>query len=219
MSRLRMITGSVVCFSIAVFMGQALSQTSRARRPASRPDLERMRDMNPEEKFRYLRKRAEEQEAQAMKQALGVDEQQWKVIKPKLKKVQDCRDQAFVGIGLPFQSSFTSSAAPAPGQAGGQGFGSFSGGFQFQSGGAVVHSSSPWERFDRPPTEGEKICEELQLLLQDPEARPEEIMLKMDALRKARERARKQWAQAQQELRKVLSLRQEAALLMMGLFN
>jgi len=41
----------------------------------------------------------------------------------------------------------------------------------------------------------------------------------MDALRKARERARKQWAQAQQELRKVLSLRQEATLLMMGLFN
>lgn len=222
MSIRRMILGSVVCFSIAVFVGQTLSQTSRPRRPASRPDFERLRDMNPEEKFMYLRKRAEEQEAQAMKQALGVDEQQWKVIEPKLKKVRDCRDQAFVGIGLPFQSSFTSSVGPAPGQGGGQGFSGFSGGFQFQSGGGgggAVHSSSPGERFDRPPTEGEKICEELQLLLQDPEAGPEQIMQKMDALRKARENARKQWAQAQQELRKVLSLRQEATLLMMGLFN
>jgi len=143
------------------------------------------------------------------------------VIEPKLKKVRACRDQAFVGIGLPFQSSFTtSSIAPAPGQTGGQSFGGgFAGGFQFQGGGGqgmVVSSSSPWGDFDRQPTEGERICEELQLLLQVPDARPDDIRQKLDALRKAREKARKQLVKAQQELRKVLTFRQEATLVLMG---
>jgi len=138
--------------------------------------------------------------------------------------VRTCRDQAFVGIGLPFQSSFTSSVVPSPGGAGGQSFGGggFAGGFQFQAGGGsgtTVHSSSPWQDFGRQPTEGERICEELQLLLQVPEDRPDEIRQKLDALRRAREKARKQLVKAQQELRKVLTFRQQARLVLMGLLD
>jgi len=181
-----------------------------------------MRRMSPEEKVRYFQRMAEEQEAEAMKQALGVDERQWKTIEPKLKKVRTYRDQAFVSIGSPFQgTSFVSTVAPSPGQAGGQAFGGgfASGGFQFQTSdgqGTVVSSSSPWGDFDRQPTEGERICEELQLLLQVPDAGPEEIRQKLDALRKAREKARKRLVKAQQELRKILTFRQEATLVLMG---
>jgi flagellar biosynthesis chaperone FliJ len=192
------------------------------------PDFERMRGMSPEEKTRYFqqlledqRKAAEEQEAIAMQQALGADERQWKTIEPKLRKVKSYREQAFIGTRPPFQSNF-SSFSTGPG--GGQSFGgSFGGGFQFQTGGSMqgpaVNNSVPWENVDRPLTDGERICEELQRLLQDPAAEPGEITRKLDALRDARERARKQWTRAQQELRKVLDLRQKATLVMMGLLN
>lgn len=230
MSTRRMIFGLAVCLLLGVFGQRLLSQGMRPGRLPARPDFERMRRMSPEEKVRYFhrmaeeqRRMAEEQEAEAMKQALEVDERQWKAIEPKLKKVRACRAQAFVGIGLPFQSSFTSSVVPLPGGAGGQSFGGgFAGGFQFQAGGGqgtVAHSSSPWQDFGRQPTEGERICEELQLLLQVPGAGPDEIRLKLDALRKAREKARKQLVKAQQELRKVLTFRQQARLVLMGLLD
>ena len=230
MAKRRIIIGLAVCLLLGVFGQRLLSQGMRRGRLPARPDFERMRRMGPEEKVRYFRRMAEEQrrmaeeqEAEAMKQALEVDERQWKVIEPKLKKVRACRDQAFVGIGLPFQSSFTSSVVPSPGGAGGQSFGGgFSGGFQFQAGGGggtVVHSSSPWQDFGRQPTEGERICEELQLLLQVPGAGPDEIRQKLDALRKAREKAGKQLVKAQQELRKVLTFRQQARLVLMGLLD
>jgi len=232
MSTRRMIFGLAACLLLGVFGQRLLSQSMRPGGLPARPDFERMRRMSPEEKVMYFRRMAEEQrrmaeeqEAEAMKQALGVDESQWKVIEPKLKKVRACRDQAFVGIGLPFQSSFTSSVVPSPGGAGGQSFGGggFAGGFQFQAGGSVqgtgFHSSPPWQNFDRQPTEGERICEELQQLLQVPGAGPDEIKLKLDALRKAREKARKQLVHAQQELRKVLTFRQQARLVLMGLLD
>ena len=230
MSTRRMIFGLAGCLLLGVFGQRLLSQGMRPGGIPARPDFERMRRMSPEEKVRYFqrmaeeqRRMAEEQETEAMKQALEVDERQWKVIEPKLKKVRTCRDQAFVGIGLPFQSSFTSSVVPSPGGAGGQSFGGgFAGGFQFQAGGRggmTVHSSSPWGDFGRQPTEGERICEELQLLLQVPGAGPDEIRQKLDALRKAREKARKQLVKAQQELRKVLTFRQQARLVLMGLLD
>ena len=224
MSTRKTILGFLVCFSIVVFVGQSLSQP-----PAGRPDFERMRSMSPEEKVRYFRRMAEkqrrmaeEQEAQAMKEALEADEQQWKVIEPKLRKVKACREQAFVGIGLPFQSSFTSSFTPAPGQTGGQNFGGWAGGFQYQTSsgqGAFAHSSSPWKDSGRPPTEGERICDELFDLLQDRNSQPEEIRPKMDALRQARVKAGRQLAKAQQELREVLTFRQQARLVLMGLLD
>ena len=223
MAKRRIIIGLAVCLLLGVFGQRLLSQGMRPGRLPARPDFERMRRMSPEEKVRYFRRMAEEQEAEAMKQALEVDERQWKVIEPKLKKVRACRDQAFVGIGLPFQSSFTSSVVPSLGGAGGQSFGGgFSGGFQFQAGGGggtVVNRSSPWQDFGRQPTEGERICEELQLLLQVPGAGPDKIRQKLDSLRRAREKARKQLVKAQQELRKVLTFRQQARLVLMGLLD
>jgi hypothetical protein len=195
------------------------------------PDFERMNAMSPEEKMRYFqelaeeqRKAMEEQEALAMQQALGADDQQWKVIEPKLKKVRNYKDQAAIRIGLPFQSSSFTSSFTSPPEQDSQAFGGFAGGgFQFQAGGSAqgmtTHSSSPWENLNRPMTDVERICEELQRLLEDPGARSDQIMLKLDSLRKAREKAKKQLVKAQQELREVLNFRQQVRLVLMGLLD
>jgi len=195
-----------------------------------RPDFERMRNMSPEEKMKYMqelaeeqRKVMEEQEALAMQQTLGVDDKQWKVIAPKLKKVKHYREQAFIGTKPPFQSSFTSFGTGPGGPQGGGGFAGGGASFQFQAGGSMAAMGpggmAPMGDPDRPLTDGERIIEELQWLLHDLEPNPADVRQKMNDLRKARKKAAQQWVRAQDELRKVLDLRQEATLMMMGLLN
>ena len=202
-------------------------------RPSGMPgrsDFERMSNMTPEEKIKYMqelaeeqRKAMEEQEALAMQQTLGVDEQQWKIIAPKLKRVKHYREQAFIGTKPPFQSSFSSFGTGPGGPQGGGGFAGGGASFQFQAGGSMSGmgggSMTPMGDPDRPLTDGERIIEELQWLLHDLEPNPTDVRQKMNELRKAREKAFQQWVRAQEDLRKVLNLRQEATLMMMGLLN
>ena len=243
MSTRKISLGLVICLLLGVFTQQLLSQqrTQRTRprmsmgmRPPDmpRPDFERMHDMSPEEKMRYFqeiaeqqRRMIEQQQDQAMQQALGADEQQWRRIKPRLNKVKAYREQAFVGIGLPFQSSFTSSTFPGQGQ-GAVGFG---GGFQFQAGGfgqaggssqgTGFKSFSSSQNSGVSQTEGERISQELDILLQTPGAGQAEINQKLAELRQARTRARMQLVKAQQELREVLNFHQQARLVLMGLLD
>jgi hypothetical protein len=97
-------------------------------------------------------------------------------------------------------------------------------------GGSNTRGSEPqsWEehgwRWSRPSsrkklselTEGEKIAEELLDLLEDDNSESEKIKQKMDALRKIREDANMQLVKARQELREVVTPRQEATLVLMG---
>jgi hypothetical protein len=225
MTRRKMVFALVVCFLVAVFWRPLLSQTGQPDRTPGRREFERMRDMNPQERIERLMREAKEREAQAMKQALGADEQQWKVVEPKLEKVRTYRDEAFGGVGLPFASGgFTTQFGSPSGQAGGGSFGGFAGGgFQFQGGGgpegATAQSFSTWRPLGREPTQVDRICGELQMLLQDSNAGPEAIMQKLDALRHAQAQARQRWAQAQQDLREALNLHQQATLMMMGLLE
>jgi hypothetical protein len=64
-----------------------------------------------------------------------------------------------------------------------------------------------------------KCTEELRTLLDNKDAKPDEIKAKLTALREAREKAKVELAKAQQELRQGLSLRQEAQLVLMGWLN
>jgi len=245
MSTRKVILGLVVCLLLGVFARQLLSQGTRSsgfsgrsgsvqsrnmrpRRMPGQPDFERLREMSPEEKMKYFqqlaeeqRKAAEEQEAIAMRQALGADEEQWKVIEPRLKKVKHYREQAFIGTGPPFQNNF-SSFSTGPG--GAQGFSSgFAGSFQFQAGGSkpggTFQNVPGRQDFDGPVSDGEILCEEIQRLLDDPQATPEQVRQKLDALRIARDKARRQWIAAQQQLRDVLDYRQQARLVLMGLLD
>ena len=240
MSTRKISLGLAICLLLGIFSQQLLSQqrTQRMRprmsmgmRPPEipRPDFESMRDMSPEEKMRYFQEIAEQQrriieqqEDLAMQQALGADEQQWRRIEPRLKKVKAYREQAFVGIGLPFQSSFTSTTIPGQGQGFGGGFAG--GGFQFQAGGfggpgTGFKSFSSSQNSGVSQTEGERISQELDMLLQTPGANQAEINQKLAELRQARANARIQLAKAQQELRSVLNFNQQARLVLMGLLD
>jgi hypothetical protein len=246
MSTRKIIFGLVACLSLGMFAQQLLSQDAmsggfsggsgqmqsrnvRPPRMPGQPDFERLRGMSHEEKMRYFqqlaeeqRKAAEEQEAIAMQQALGVDDEQWKVIEPRLKKVKHYREQAFIGTKPPFQSNFSSFSS---GPGGAQGFSTgFAGGFQFQAGGAggpggTLQSFPTRQISDGPMSDGEILCEEIQRLLDDPQATPEQVKPKLDALRQEREKARRQWIAAQQQLREVLDYRQQARLVLMGLLD
>jgi len=260
MSTRNIIIGLVVCLSIAVSIDQTLSQTPRSKQTARRPDLKRLRNMTPEQRQKELEQRMRKQrmetqqrlkqrikereqnreqrqrdsqkrQEQSMKEALGVTEEQWKLIKPRLEKVQNLARQANISISLLSYGTGSGSGRRSSsnrGRTGGYGGG----------GGSSVNvrtapskpsneekyssSQSGW-RWYRPSerkapdklTEGERICEELLKLIGDKNSRPEEIEQKMEALRKIRQEAKKQLAKAQQELREVLTFHQEAALIMM----
>jgi len=137
----------------------------------------------------------------------------------EIEKVRHYREQAFIAIKSPFQSSFTSfGTSPGNGQSGAVGGGGAS--FGFQAGGSFSPGGiTPMDDPDRPLTDGERIIEELQWLLHGIEPDQVQVRQKMDELRKAREKAFQQWVRAQEDLRKVLNLRQEATLMMMGLLN
>ena len=245
MSTRKIILGLIVCLSFGIFGQQLLSQgtsqggfsggsgsmqsrSTRPQRMPGQPNFERLRGMSHEEKMKYFRqlaeeqrKAAEEQEAIAMQQTLDANDQQWKVIEPRLKKVKRYREQAFIGIQSPFQSNFTSFSK---GPGGAQGFrGGFVSGFQFQGGGGgpggTFQSFPGRQDSDGPMSDGEILCEVIQRLLDDPKATLEQVSQKLDALCLAREKARRQWIAAQQQLREVLDFRQQARLVLMGLLD
>jgi hypothetical protein len=211
-----------MCSLCVVAVEPALAGASGGGATQQEPEFEHFQRVNPRVKLQRFIERARRQEARAMQHALQVNEEQWQVIEPKLKKVRAYRDEA-MGGGVPFQSGgFSHSFSTPPGSRGGGSFGG-AGGFHFQGGvggaGGFGHGSSSWRPLGREPTESDRICDQLQQLLYDRSATTEQITEKLAALQRARAKARRRWAQAQRELRKVLNLRQEAVLVMMGLLE
>jgi hypothetical protein len=139
---------------------------------------------------------------QRMKEQLGVDDEAWKVMEPRLMKVMELNRQT----------------AGGPGRGG-----MFFGGRRGQDGNQ--NDRGPRDRQNaqgRPPeqqTAVDKAAEQLRTTLDNQSAAPEEIKKQLTALRDAREKAKLELATAQQELRQILTLRQEAQLVMMGLLS
>jgi len=115
MSMRRIILGFLVCFSIAVFVGQTLSQTRGPGRTRERSERGRLRNMDRQQRQQELERRRLKQqlegqlkkqmgpaksEKELMKQVLRATEKQWKAIKPKLDKVRELRNRANVSIRL-----------------------------------------------------------------------------------------------------------------------
>jgi CHASE3 domain sensor protein len=242
MSTRRIVLGFLVCFLIAVFVGQTLSQTRNVNRKQRQQELERRRLKQQLE--RQLKKQIgpAKSEKELMKQVLRATEKQWKAIKLKLDKVRELRNRANVSImcvggavGVGVSGMGGSSVVDKgvgrgsmSGSMSGSGFGgtgTLSGGQKRGSaGGSLIHYSWGWVRPSRHKgfenlDEGEKICEELFRLLEDKNSELEEIRQKMEALQKFRQEAKKELAIAQQELRKLVTPHQEAALVMMQLLD
>jgi len=69
------------------------------------------------------------------------------------------------------------------------------------------------------PTEFDKATEQLQKVIDNDSAKPEDIEKQLTAFRAAREKAKKQLAAEQQKLQQQLTVRQKAQLVLMGLLD
>ena len=72
---------------------------------------------------------------------------------------------------------------------------------------------------DRPQSDIEKKTEALQTLLQNKEAKTEDIKAALEALREARAKAKAEVEAAQKELRAVVTVHQEAQLVLMRVLD
>jgi len=115
MSTRRIVFGFLVCLSIALFVGQTLSQTRGPGRTRERSERGRLRNIDRTQKQQELeRHRLKQQlerqlekqigpaknQVESMKQVLRATEKQWKAIKPKLDKVRELRNRSNVSIRL-----------------------------------------------------------------------------------------------------------------------
>ncbi len=157
MSTRRIIIGLIVCFSIAVFVGQTQSQVSKSNQTVKPPDAERLQNMTREERKKAFeewaaqRMRLQEERAakrrmefeqrakdrhdgrnerrnQFLKQILEVTEQQWKVIEPKINKIYFSKEQSSISMWLGGSGGSYSGGSGGSSSGGGYKAGSSSGG-------------------------------------------------------------------------------------------
>jgi hypothetical protein len=142
---------------------------------------------------------------QRMREQLGATEAEWKVLGPRVTKVMELSRQTRGGGrgGMMF-GGMGGRGGMMPGGMGGRGGGPGGG-----------RPGAP----DRQLTAVEKAQEQLRTLLDNTSATPDQIKKQLTALRTAREKAKQQLAVAQQDLRKIITVRQEAQLVMMGMLD
>lgn len=141
---------------------------------------------------------------QRMREQLGATEQEWKVLGPRVTKVQELSRQVGAG-GRGMMFGGFGGRRGGPGGAGAPGGPAGGPGGRFGAGGP-----------QRELTAVEKAQDQLRTVLDNASSTPEQIKAALTTLRKERETAKQQLAAAQQELRKIITVRQEAILVMMG---
>jgi len=130
-----------------------------------------------------------QQMADRMKQSLGATDDEWKALQPRIEKVQTLSRQT---------------------RGGGMGFMMMGG----RRGGPGNRPQS-----DRPQSEVEKKSEALQKVLDNKEAKVEEIKTALTALREARAKATAELEAARKALREILTVPQEAKLVLAGVLD
>ena len=124
-----------------------------------------------------------------MKEQLGVNDEEWKVLQPKLEKVMTARRDTMGGAM----------------------------GFMFGGGGDRRRDDNSSSEQQRSGVQ--KASSELRTTLENKDAAPDEIASKLKALRDAREKARTDLAAVQKDLKEILTQRQEAVLVTMGMLE
>ena len=126
-----------------------------------------------------------------MKKNLGASDEEWTIIEPRLTKVMKLsRETSSGGMAMAmFAQRRGGPGQQRPGQA------------------------------DREQGKVAKATQQLRTTLENKEAKPEEIKARLTAVRKAKEQARQELSKAQQQLREVLSLKQEAQLVLTGMLE
>ncbi len=143
---------------------------------------------------------------EGLKTRLGADDESWKVLEPRLMKVMELNRQANAG-GRGMMGMFGRGRG-GPGGPGGPG---------------GDQGGPQGDRRGRGPqgeqTALEKAMTQLRTTLENQSATPEEIKTQLTAVRQAREKAKQERDVAQQDLKKILTVRQEAMLVEMGMLE
>ena len=159
-----------------------------------------------------------------MKAQLGAGDEEWKVIQPRLQKVMNLsRQVGGMGRGMMFS---TSGGYAGRRQTGGRTRGQ-EGGYRTTRPGTGTRGQEGGYRTTRPGTgrtQGQqtavgKATAELREVLRNEDAKPAQIKAKLTALRTVKEKAKKDLAKAQKELKKNLTVKQEAILVLSGYLN
>ena len=166
-------------------LGQALAQESPDRRRGPR-DPEEMRQRI--EQFR-------QQMSDRMREQLGATVDEWKILQPRIEKVQQLQRQSRGGFRgmLGFDRGLGGRGGPPDRRREGEA--------------------------ERERSDIEKKSEALRSLLEDESASADSIKAALDALRKARANAQKELAAARKELREVVTSKQEAQFVLIGILD
>jgi hypothetical protein len=199
----KLIIALTACLTLGAIGGTLRPPQHKPRKPPS------LRGLTDDEKKEIKEKWAEDQHLkeriadyeylsemtrQAVKNELRISEAQWKIIEPKYERQ----------IQLMFDSLARASHRVATGKE------TWIKPTENKLGRALPKTFAEL-------TEAEKAVEELIDLLRKEDATDEELRKKIDALQQAREKARKEWPKAKQELAATLKTpRQEAVFLLMG---
>ena len=217
MLRKSIIAGLAVCILAMLLVSQTFSaagarggREGRVQRPQREGAGQMQRD--PAQMQRMMTER--------MKAQLGAGDKEWKVIQPRLQKVMNLSRQANAsGRGMMYGASGRGMMYGGPGMRG-QDTG------QRARPGTTTRpqreqSARPGTA-DRPQREQSavgKAAQELQEVLRGETAKPGQIKAKLKALRTAKVKAKKDLAAAQKELKKSLTVKQEAILVLSGYLN
>jgi hypothetical protein len=219
MLRRKVVLGLAVCIVAMLLVSQSFSAAGGAggrggrggvqgAQGGQRPGGGQGQDRDPEQ----MRARMQEMMDQRMKEQLGITgDDEWKVFQPRLQKVQDLSRQ--VNAGGPMAMFGGRGGRGGRGGFGGPG-GRGPGGEQPQDRGSGARPGAT----DRELSAVEKAAQVLQdLATESPKA--DDIKAKLTAYRTAKETAKKDLAKAQQDLKQIVTVKQEATLVLMGMLN
>ncbi len=180
-----------------IVAGQAISQDTRpAGREGRRPEAREQRDP---EQTRQRMERFRQQASDRMRESMGASEEEWKALYPLIEKVQTLLRNSQSG-GMQGRMMMGRG-----GDRGGNRTGERAG----------AREGTP----EREQTDIQKKTQALQTLLENKDANPENIKSALAELRKAIEKYQQELAAAREKLREVITLRQEAQLVLMRVLD
>jgi hypothetical protein len=181
--------GVLLTVVTAVVISQALSQVVVAP-PVAPAAGDNAANADRQARMTEFRKQMMDQ----IKEVMAATDDEWKVIQPKIEKVQQLqRDAMMAGMGRMFRGPRNGGAADQP-------------------------AAEPPPPADNAPAL-EKARYALDKVLKDKAAKAEAIKVALTDYRKARDASKVELEKAQVELKELLTARQEALLVVRGVLN
>ena len=218
MTRSKIIFAIAINLLISALVDQSLSQTqpSGPRGPAYYRELARQRRprMSKDDRRKMIAQAMVQAREQSWKEALKVTDRHWRTVLPLMRKVYELRKQSKIAVKIKeaawimkIQTTETTkdgvSTSPVTTK-------------------SRTYEDWSWDKSWGEKTEltkGEKACEKLIGLFERNNITDEEMIQKINALRKAREEVKKELVIATEELREVLNINQQATLVLLGWFD